>query len=195
VLVLHDFDVSGFSIFGTLGTTNRRYRFRNKVPVIDIGLRLSDVERLSLQSEPVETKGDWDKRAKTLKMHGALPAEIEFLRDQRVELDAMTAPEFVAFLEGKLVENGVSKVVPDAKTVELHARRVVEQVLAEKAMLKMLVKIHKKAELVPLPENLMQRIRDTFQDSPAISWDTALANIVREACQAGNGAQGKGNSM
>jgi hypothetical protein len=62
-------------------------------------------------------------------------------------------------------------------------------------MLKMLAKIHKKAELVPLPENLMQRIRDTFQDSPAISWDTALANIVREACQEGNGAQGKGNSM
>jgi hypothetical protein len=176
----------------------RRYRFRNKVPVIDIGLRLSDVERLSLQSEPVETKGDWDKRAKTLKMHGALPAEIEFLRDQRVELNAMTAPEFVAFLEGKLVENGVSKVVPDAKTVELHARRVVEQVLAEKAMLKMLAKIHKKAELVPLPENLMQRIRDTFQDSPAISWDTALANIVREACQEGNDgndARTKGKSM
>jgi len=92
VLVLHDFDVSGFSIFGTLGTTNRRYRFRNKVPVIDIGLRLSDVERLSLQSEPVKTKGDWDKRVKTLKMHGALPAEIEFLRNQRVELNAMTAP-------------------------------------------------------------------------------------------------------
>jgi hypothetical protein len=43
----------------------------------------------------------------------------------------MTAPEVVAFLENNLVENGVSKVVPGAKTVELHARRVVEQVLAE----------------------------------------------------------------
>jgi hypothetical protein len=31
VLVLHDFDISGFSIFGTLGTSGRRYAFRNKL--------------------------------------------------------------------------------------------------------------------------------------------------------------------
>jgi hypothetical protein len=35
VLVAHDFDYSGFSIFGTLGTNSRRYTFRNKINVID----------------------------------------------------------------------------------------------------------------------------------------------------------------
>ena len=30
ILVLHDFDISGFSIFGTLGTSGRRYRFNNQ---------------------------------------------------------------------------------------------------------------------------------------------------------------------
>ncbi len=42
VLVAHDFDVSGFSIFGTLGGDTRRYAFENAVEVIDIGLRLAD---------------------------------------------------------------------------------------------------------------------------------------------------------
>jgi hypothetical protein len=46
VLVLHDFDAYGFSIFGTLFTDTRPYKFKNKVTVIDIGLRLEDVEEL-----------------------------------------------------------------------------------------------------------------------------------------------------
>ena len=63
ILVLHDFDVSGFSIFGTLGTSGRRYRFTNDVPVIDLGLRLAHVDEMDLQSEPVMVAGDWEKRA------------------------------------------------------------------------------------------------------------------------------------
>jgi hypothetical protein len=39
VLVLHDFDRTAFSIFGTLGTDGRRYRFENRINLIDIGLR------------------------------------------------------------------------------------------------------------------------------------------------------------
>ena len=44
VFVLHDFDASGFSIFGTLGTDSRRYTFANEVNVVDLGLRLDDIK-------------------------------------------------------------------------------------------------------------------------------------------------------
>ena len=64
-MVLDDFDVAGFSIFGTLGTTNRRYVFENRAPLIDVGLRLSDVQAMDLESEPVTVSGDWAKRAAT----------------------------------------------------------------------------------------------------------------------------------
>ena len=56
VLVAHDFDVSGFSIFGTLGSDGRRYRFRNDVHIVDLGLRLSDVEAL----EAIRAKAEED---------------------------------------------------------------------------------------------------------------------------------------
>ena len=91
ILVLHDFDVSGFSIFGTLGTSSRRYRFTNDAPLIDLGLRLDQVEEMDLESEPVPVKDDWEKRAATLKRHGATAAEIDFLRHRRVEINAMTS--------------------------------------------------------------------------------------------------------
>src|SRR5215831_6979040 len=58
IFVLRDFDVSGFSIFGTLGTDGRRYKFQNDMSgkVIDIGLRLQDAEEMGLEAETVEVK-------------------------------------------------------------------------------------------------------------------------------------------
>lgn len=42
LLVLHDFNKSGFSIIGTLRRSNRRYTFANEIEVVDLGLRLPD---------------------------------------------------------------------------------------------------------------------------------------------------------
>ena len=167
----------------------------SRVSVIDIGLRLDDVESLSLQSEPVQISGNWNVRAATLAQHGATPSEISFLRERRVEVNAMTAPVFIAFLERKLVEHSVSKVVPEIPTVERHARRIIEQVRADEALRKILPEIQKMAKSVALPKGLMQRIRDALQQSPGIPWDKAVADIVREVCKPENDAQTKGNSM
>ena len=38
LLLLHDFDKSGFSITGTLQRDTRRYEFRNSITTIDLGL-------------------------------------------------------------------------------------------------------------------------------------------------------------
>jgi hypothetical protein len=107
----------------------------------------------------------------------------------------MTAPVFIAFLERKLVEHSVSKVVPEIPTVERHARRIIEQVRADEALRKILPEIQKMAKSVALPKGLMQRIRDALQQSPGIPWDKAVADIVREVCKPENDAQTKGNSM
>jgi DNA topoisomerase VI subunit A len=40
VLVLHDFDKSGFSILGTLRRNTRRYTFTRAIEVHDLGLRI-----------------------------------------------------------------------------------------------------------------------------------------------------------
>src|SRR6185369_8516036 len=43
LLLLHDFDKSGFSIAGTLQRDTRRYEFQNCITTIDLGLNLADV--------------------------------------------------------------------------------------------------------------------------------------------------------
>jgi hypothetical protein len=69
---LHDLDVSGF-------TSNRRYRFTNDVPVVDIGFRLADVKEMGLESEPTDVSVNWWKCEQALRRHEATSEEIAFL--------------------------------------------------------------------------------------------------------------------
>lgn len=56
----------------------RRYTFANQIPVGDLGLSLADVDGMDLDSEPVDAKGDWQRRVITLKEYGATADEIAF---------------------------------------------------------------------------------------------------------------------
>ena len=177
VFVLHDFDIAGFSIFGTLGADGRRYVYKNAVNMVDLGLRLDDVHSMGLAAEPMIIK-DFASRMDTLCAHGASDEEIEFLKDERVELNAMTSRQFIDFIEGKLSRHGVAKVVPDAGTIEAHARRLIEQRLAEQAVDEIRAEIAKEASLIPLPDGLSQRIEAEVRRDHALPWDIALANVL-----------------
>jgi hypothetical protein len=176
LLVLHDFDLYGFSIFGTLFTDTRRYTFSNEVPVVDIGLRLDDVKELELSGEPYEVK-EWDARVETLRRHGASEEEIEFLETQRVELNAMTAPQFVEFLERKL-ETHTEKVIPEKEVIEAQARRIWERLQAKERCKEILAQIHAEAATAPLPEDLLERVKELLEEDAARSWDQAVAELL-----------------
>jgi len=179
ILVLHDFDVSGFSIFGTLGRSGRRYRFTNEVPLIDLGLRLAQVEEMDLESEPVAVKEEeWEKRTATLTRHGATAAEIDFLRNRRVEINAMTSRQLVDFIEAQLALHNVEKVIPGDDVLARHARHLIEQDLAREAFDQLRAEFTKQARNAVLPEDLRDRLRAELDAHPEGSWDGALAAVV-----------------
>jgi hypothetical protein len=178
VMVLHDLDLSGFSILGTLGTSSTVYWYRNKIPIIDIGLRLADVGRLNLLAEPCGNDKDWEKVKLTLRRHGATMEEIAFLQKERVELNALTSTDFIRFIEDKFQQYGVEKLVPDDEVMRRHARRVIEQCLTVKVMDESKKRIAKEAALIPLPENLQQQVEARLADNPAQSWDDAVALVI-----------------
>jgi hypothetical protein len=188
LLPLHDFDKAGFSIAGTLQRDTRRYEFKNKIRVIDLGLSLADVEGMGLESEyQYHAKGDKFAMMENLRLNGATDEEIAFMfRDfdraqslrctRRVELNAMTSPQFVEFLERKLRENGISKIVPDEKLLaEVYAglergRRLQEAVddLAEIDL-----------EDFKAPKDLHARVKALLKRKPTLRWDAALAEILK----------------
>jgi hypothetical protein len=189
ILVLHDFDRSGFSIAGTIGTHSRRYWFRNKPPIRDIGLRLSDVVELDLQSEPVPpvSHGEWAQRAHTLRRHRAAAEEIDFLRTRRVEINAMTSRQIIDFIEKKFAEHGVKKLIPDDETLDQHARRVIKDRLTHEVLSTFENDIQRDTDAAQLPEDFRQQVEGLLEEHPELPWDAAVALILNPGKESDTG--------
>jgi Topoisomerase 6 subunit A/Spo11, Toprim domain len=184
LLLLHDFDKAGFSIAGTLQRDTRRYEFKNDITVVDLGLSLVDVEAMGLESEHQHhPKGRRDILEGNLRTNGASEEEIAFMfRDfgtlrstRRVELNAMTSPQFVAFVERKLKENGVAKIVPDQELLaEVYAG--VERGRRLEEAVEDLEKID--LEDFEPPKDLAKRVKAELKKHPHIRWDAAVEAVV-----------------
>ncbi len=186
LLLLHDFDKAGFSIAGTLQRDTRRYEFQNSITTVDLGLNLEDVRAMTLESEyQHHPKGDKAALMANLRENGASDEEIAFMfRDfdrlrstRRVELNAMTSPQFIAFVERKLRANGVAKIVPDQELLaEMYVgfekgRRL------QKAVEEALDDID---DDFNAPRDLQQRVRKYLKEHPQERWDKAISAIVAE---------------
>jgi hypothetical protein len=188
ILVMRDFDKSGFSIAHTLRTDSPRYRFRSKPMVIDIGLRLDDVIEWGLEdlSEPVDyTNATKDPRDR-LRDCGATEAECQFLvqdrlgggwTGRRVEMNSFTSPRFTEFLVSKFDEVGVKKLVPDAETLQRAYRRACGNAAIQDAI-DAAMKDVAKSETHAMPDNLRARIVEVVEGDTK-SWDEALTEIVQ----------------
>ena len=94
LFVLHDFDVAGFLILGTLQRDTRRYQFSNAIEVIDLGLRLADIA--GLEREPAAaTKTSASILRAQLAENGATDAEIAILleRARRAQCHDQRCPD------------------------------------------------------------------------------------------------------
>ena len=162
VFTLHDFDKWGFSILGTLHQDTRRYSFRHRIKVIDLGLRLEDIG--GLQSEKVHIdKG----AAENLRENGAKEKEIAYLlKGRRVELNAMTSDQLVAFIERKLKKHGVAKVIPDPDTLADAYRRMRRQAVVQDAINEALEELGEEDEDIARPRQAQSYHRETPQGSP-----------------------------
>lgn len=180
IFVLHDFDRSGFTICHTLQTDTRRYQFKTAPRVIDLGLRLEDVEALKLESEAVDYGGDEDPRPGLI-ARGATSAEADYLvtgkkdgrwTGRRVELNALDARQLLGWLEGKLLTSGVTKFVPDDDATLKNAWRRAWRILElNKAIAKAIEEIPEPPEP---PSELAEQVRKTLESRPALRWDSAL---------------------
>jgi len=172
IYVLHDFDLAGFKIVKTLreGT-----RMAEGTEVVDLGLRMADVT--GLESEPVEYSQSKDPR-EYLEECGATPQEEDFLVERRldkgwigkrVEINAMTSEQLVAWLEKKLSDHAVKKVVPKKDVLASAYRRAkYVQWLQEQ------IGAMEEQKGVRVPPGLQNKVRDLLKKHPTFTWDDAI---------------------
>ena len=187
LLPLRDMDYTGFSISGTLQRDTWHYEFQNQIEVIELGLSLEDAEEMGLESEyQYHTKGKKDKMIENMRENGATEAEIDFMfRDfndqrkatRRIELNAMTSPQFVAYLERKLKAAGIKKIVPDKALLSDTYCLFTRGCEAERILKPQLKKLE--SLKVPVPRDLEKRVHAYLKKHPTVRWDAAVAAIVK----------------
>jgi hypothetical protein len=177
LFVLHDFDVAGFLILGTLQRDTRRYQFSSAVEVVDLGLRLGDIA--GLEREPAAaTRTSANQLSAQLAENGAMGAEIGILLNERVELNAMTSDALIAMIERKFKEYGLEKVIPDdellAETYRAFHR---SQQLREKFE-DLEKKFKSKDSEIKVPKDLKKRVRAVLDKHSDLRWDDAIQIVV-----------------
>jgi hypothetical protein len=177
LFVLHDFDVAGFMIVGTLQRDTRRYQFKNEIEVVDLGLRLEDIE--DLEREPAAaTKIAEDILRSQLAENGATPAEIDILLHERVELNAMTSDALIEMIERKLKAYGLKKVVP-ADDVLAEAYQAFHR---SNQLSKQFEEMEAEFEEdeIATPKNLSKKVRAILKKHPDLRWDDAVKIVLDE---------------
>jgi hypothetical protein len=187
LLTTHDFDKAGFTIAGTMQRDTRRYEFTNDIEVIDLGLTLADVQEMSLEFEhQFVPKGRKSAMMANLRENGATEEEIAFMFAdfdatrslRRVELNAMTSPQFISFLERKLKRHRIRKILPEEDDLQdafrLFARSNAIEEIVERELENF------EADEVEVPVDLGERVRRYLEKHPSARWDAALAEIAKE---------------
>jgi hypothetical protein len=180
LFALHDFDVAGFLILGTLQRDTRRYQFSSAIEVIDLGLRLADID--GLEREPAAaTKTSPHMLRAQLRENGATDSETSILLDERVELNAMTSDALIEMIERKLKDYGLQKAMPpdDGLLAETYRAFYRSQQLRQKFE-EMKDEFEKEDSEIEVPRDLKERVRAVLDKHGDLRWDDATQIVLDE---------------
>ena len=186
IFALCDFDLAGFKIVRTL---RKGTQLTTGSDIIDMGLRLKDVQYMGLESEPVTYNQRKDPK-EYLRECGATEKECKFLVEsgdsyfkrswngQRVELNMMTSEQLIEFIEKKLEEHGVEKVIPEEPVLkDAYKRAIYFQQMDNKcdAIRRKMMK-----ENIKIPDDLEKEVKEYLGENETESWDNAIWKIVKK---------------
>ncbi len=183
ILILHDLDAAGFMIANAATTVTEaaerddrvKYEFTHNLNSTDIGLRLEDVEKWDLNSEPCKAPPELSD------IPGATEDEIDFLAGgERVELNAFSSPDFITHIEEKLAEHGIKKVVPDDDTLQDAYRRAHRSHSLNDAIHELAEELDASGDELDIPSALKEMVTGRLEKYPTLSWDLAIAAVARK---------------
>lgn len=185
---VHDADGPGTCIYQALVEATKA-RPGRKVKVINLGLDPAEAVAMGLAIEPVEAK------RKVPAADYVEPEWVEWLQTSRIELNAMTSPQFIAWLDSKVAVHDTGKVVPPFEvmierlqsevhsTIRSRAIEVVEErldfdTLVQAEMANMLGQVD--YETVDLGES----VSEFLDENPEDRWTDAVDAAAEMLCEA-----------
>ena len=182
IFCVHDADAYGTMIYQTFQETTKA-RGARKVQIGNLGLEPWEAVENGLDVEDVEVNED-DKRKPVAdyvreRTDAAPDGESweEWLQNHRVELNVMTTPEFIEWLDGKMADYNGKLVPPSdvlekelAERIERKVRATVTERILREAGFENQVAEAVAAIEKPNGEALAEGIEDLFEKEPDREW-------------------------
>ena len=181
VFCVHDADAAGGMIYETLQEATKA-RDARKIQIINLGLEPWEAIAMRLEIETVKAGDRRKPVADYIKERDDVAPDgdtwEDWLQTHRVELNAMTTPAFIAWLNDKMATHAVGKLVPPAEvlTTELNQRieqkvraALTERILRE-AGLDRQVEDAVKVIKTPGAEALAKGVRASFKRKADRAW-------------------------
>lgn len=117
---IHDADADGTMIYQSLLQATRARPGRN-VHIVNLGLDPEEAVAMGLEVETVAR----EKREAPIATYIKAPWR-SWLQGHRVELNAMSSPQFITWLDAKMASLGTGKVIPPEDVLDAHVRQIAE---------------------------------------------------------------------
>jgi hypothetical protein len=181
IYCVHDADAYGTMIYQTFQEATKA-RGARKVRIVNLGLEPWEAVDEDLEVEEVEEGEKHKPVAEYVLEREDGDYWDEWLQTHRVELNAMTTPKFIEWLDGKMAKHGDGKLVPppEVLTAELDRRiedkvrddireRILREARFEDQVTEAIAAIKK-----PSATDLAKSIKRLYQHEPEREWRDAI---------------------
>jgi hypothetical protein len=185
VFCVHDADAYGTMIYQTFQEATKA-RGARKITIVNLGLEPWEAIADGLEIEVVKRTEKHKPVAQYVLERDDGEYWEEWLQTHRVELNAMTTPQFIAWLDRKMAKHGDGKLVPPSDVVvdefeerlEAEMRSIVtERILREANLEGQLAKALNKIKR-PTGPALISGIKQLFKRSPEQEWRAHIEAVV-----------------
>ena len=119
-----------------------------------------------------------DKARLNLRENGATEEEIEFLLDQRGELNVFASDDLVEWIEGKPEDHGVAKVILDEDCLAGAYRRALEQAFVQQKIDEVIDEAEKLGVDAEVPKGLRAKVKEHLDKDSAATWDEIVRDLA-----------------
>lgn len=188
VFCVHDADAYGTMIYQTMQKETKA-RGARKIKIINLGLEPWEAIAKGLEIETLEEAERYKAVAEYVCERDRTSGSVhwqQWLQTHRVELNAMTTPHFIEWLDEKMEEHGSGKLIPPPRVLEQELDEVIESKLRVAITERILRKAGLEKQIAdalaaitkPGTSILKQKINRLFKQEPDRDWRHAIEAVA-----------------
>jgi DNA topoisomerase 6 subunit A-like protein len=190
IFCVHDADAYGTMIYQTFQEATKARRAR-KIKIVNLGLEPWEAVAAGLEVEDVEPGDKRKPVAGYVLQRDDGDYWEEWLQMHRVELNAMTTPEFIAWLDDKMAEHGNGKLVPPHEVLTAELNKLIEDKIRADIRERILREAHFEDQVAravaaiktPSGAVLAKSINRIFKQEPEREWRDVIEAEAKKAAQ------------